>query len=117
MRLHVVTARLLRRRQTEAEKQLWEVLRDRRFLGKKILRQHPIQITIDRRKRFFIADFYCAEKKTVLELDGAYHKDRKDYDELRSALINARGFKVVRIKNEELKDMERLLAKLREYLE
>ncbi|MGE5551275.1 MAG: endonuclease domain-containing protein [Bacteroidota bacterium] len=117
MRDHVMAARLLRKRQTEAEKKLWEMLRDRRFLGRKVLRQHPIRIIIDKRRRFFLADFYCAEKETVIELDGAYHERQKDYDELRSAIINARGIRVVRIKNEDLDDLEWLTGKLMEWLE
>jgi very-short-patch-repair endonuclease len=58
----ILRARELRKEQTEAEKILWQYLRDRKFQGKKFRRQHVIS--------GFIADSYCPEEKLVIELDG-----------------------------------------------
>ncbi len=60
-------ARELRQRATDAERRAWEVLRDRRCLGLKFRRQQVI--------RGFIVDFYCAELRLAIELDGAAHED------------------------------------------
>jgi len=57
------TARELRKNQTESEGIFWEVVRNRKLFGKKFLRQHPVQLKFMGKKRFFIGDFYCAEKK------------------------------------------------------
>ena len=70
--------RELRQSSTKAEKILWEYLRNRNLDGMKFRRQHPIDK--------FIADFYCHEKKLVVELDGAVHDDKMNaqYDEART---------------------------------
>lgn len=57
--------RELRRTSTKAEKILWEHLRDKRMNGLKFRRQPPLDK--------YIADFYCHEKKLVIELDGSVH--------------------------------------------
>lgn len=72
------TARNLRRRQTPSEAILWELLRGRRLAGKKFLRQHPIRFGWYGETRFFIADFYCAEAKLVVELDGPIHEFQQE---------------------------------------
>jgi very-short-patch-repair endonuclease len=102
-------ARDLRRRQTPSEGLLWELLRDRRLAGKKFLRQHPIRFGYYGEMRFFIADFYCAEEKLVVEIDGSIHEFQQDYDLLRTWVINQLGIKVIRFKNEELEDPARVL--------
>lgn len=107
------TTRKLRREQTPSEAKVWEIVRDRRVKGKKFLRQHPIRFLYYGRKRFFVADFYCAKLKLVLEIDGKVHERQKDYDELRTFIINQLGIKVVRVTNEAVADTE----KFREWLE
>ncbi|MFY0651174.1 MAG: endonuclease domain-containing protein [Cyclobacteriaceae bacterium] len=63
-----------RKHQTEAEKILWDKVRNRNLDGFKFRRQYPIGS--------FIVDFYCYEARLVVEVDGGYHKekDQKDYD-------------------------------------
>jgi very-short-patch-repair endonuclease len=56
-----------RKSPTEAEFVLWNHLRNRNLGGYKFRRQHPIG--------GYILDFYCAEAKTGIELDGAVHQD------------------------------------------
>ena len=87
-------ARQLRRPQTPAEQRLWSRLRDRRLRGYKFRRQHPI----DR----FVADFYCAEAKLVVEIDGDSHADQRDYDVARTEYLNARGYTVIRFTNRDV---------------
>jgi very-short-patch-repair endonuclease len=88
--------RKLRQKQTDAEKLLWECLRREHLKGLKFRRQHPIGR--------YIADFYCPEARLVIELDGKIHqiKDQKKYDKIRQEIIEMRGIRVLRVKNEEI---------------
>jgi very-short-patch-repair endonuclease len=58
-------ARQLRRNQSDEEKELWRALRGRRFAGFKFRRQHAVC--------GHILDFYCADAKLAVELDGFQH--------------------------------------------
>ena len=51
---------------------------------------------------FYIADFYCSEKKLVIELDGAFHENQVEYDNIRNHTMNAMGIAVLRIRNEDV---------------
>jgi len=88
-------AKALRDNPTKAEKVLWEKLRLKQ-LGVKFRRQHPINI--------YIADFYCHEKKLVIEVDEDYHlvPDQKEHDELRTEDLKEFGIEVIRFKNEQV---------------
>ena len=110
-------ARELRKNQTPAEKLLWANLRNRKLNGYKFLRQHPIPyLGYNNRHNYFIPDFYCAEKNLVIELDGKIHDFQKEYDQNREAVLNDLGIKVIRFRNEELEDMQKVLATISEYL-
>src|SRR6185436_1076259 len=101
--------RELRQESTEAEKLLWEELRNRKFNSLKFRRQHPLDK--------FIVDFYCNEKKIVLELDGGVHNEKinKEYDEARTAMLAGLNIIVLRFKNEEvIIDMQGVLKKIRD---
>jgi very-short-patch-repair endonuclease len=52
----------------------------------------------------------------VIELDGKIHEQQKEYDEYRTFIINQLGIKVFRIKNEELKDITAVTAKIKTFL-
>ena len=65
---------------------------------------------------FFILDFYCAEKKLVLELDGKLHDFQKDYDKTRTEVLEEMGFRVLRIKNDELMHIENVKQKISDIL-
>jgi very-short-patch-repair endonuclease len=80
-------SRGLRKKQTETENILWKRLKNRTFLNKKFLRQHPIIFQIENIERFFIADFYCNEDKLVIELDGEIHSQQTEYDQYRDLII------------------------------
>ena len=88
-------ARFLRDNLTEAEKILWNKLRLKQ-LGVKFRRQHPINK--------YIADFYCHEIRLVIEVDGDNHliPDQKEYDELRTEILQEFGIEVIRFENEQV---------------
>jgi very-short-patch-repair endonuclease len=92
----VHAARDLRRGMTPAEDILWDALRGRRLNSLKFRRQHPL----DR----FILDFYCIERRLVVEVDGAVHKspDQSARDEERTVWLNAQGIRVLRVTNAEV---------------
>ena len=50
----------------------------------------------------FIADFYCNQINLVVEIDGGIHEQQKDYDKLRTEIINLYGIKVIRFTNDEI---------------
>jgi len=107
-------ARDLRKNQTSSEKILWMNLRNRKLNGFKFNRQFPIVYGRDFNgtSHFFIADFYCHEKKLVIELDGKIHNFQKEYDKERDSIINQLGLNVIRIKNEELENISKVLEKI-----
>ena len=110
------TVRNLRKNRTDAEKKFWEVCRNRGIFGKKFLRQHPIVFIYNNQERFFIADFYYAEKKLIIEIDGKIHDYQIDKDLYRTYLMSKLGYQVVRIRNEKLIDIKQIIYKIREYL-
>ena len=89
-------ARELRHPQTAAEATLWRALRSRN-LGYKFRRQHPI----DR----FIIDFYCAQAKLCIEVDGDSHAEasQKEYDAARTPYLKELGYKVIRFTNNDVR--------------
>jgi very-short-patch-repair endonuclease len=109
--------RWLRKNMTQAEKALWVKLRKRKLGGFRFLRQHPIFYQRNfNEHNFFVADFYCAECNLVIELDGKGHACRVEYDQWRDDIIRSKNIQVLRIKNEELENMELVLKKILEEL-
>jgi len=86
-------ARTMRRNMTEAEFRLWLRLRARAVEGLKFRRQVPIGP--------FIVDFFCAERRLVVEIDGSQHFAEAAIaaDARRTAWLEARGFRVLRLTN------------------
>jgi leucyl-tRNA synthetase len=110
-------ARELRNNSTDSEKLLWQKLRNRKLGGYKFLRQHPaIYRSFTNRSDYFIADFYCDEKKVVVELDGPIHEDSKEYDEFRDEEMEKLGLHVLRLQNDELTNMKDALNKILTFL-
>jgi very-short-patch-repair endonuclease len=111
-------ARELRTNVTSYERILWEELRGRRLSGYKFLRQHPIIYKADYKGlNYFIADFYCDSKKLVIELDGPIHEETKEYDQFRDEEMIYRGLHILRLKNEEVSNIEKGLFKIRSHLD
>ncbi|PKP19592.1 MAG: restriction endonuclease [Bacteroidetes bacterium HGW-Bacteroidetes-21] len=109
MNLITDLARELRKNQTPEEKILWGELRGRRLGGFKFLRQKPIICDND---LFFVADFYCAEMKLVVELDGKIHQTQKEYDAERDRIMTNMGIRVMRLENEELNNISEVRIKI-----
>lgn len=110
-------ARKLRKNPTNAEKKLWKILRKRKLDGFKFLRQHPIIYEQRQNKiNFFIADFYCAEKKLVVELDGKVHHYQKHYDQQRDLILKEKDLNVLRIKNKYLENIETVKQRILNFL-
>jgi very-short-patch-repair endonuclease len=96
-------ARVLRKNCTPEESIMWGLLRNRQLLGYKFLRQHPIKIwETSGNHYFYFADFYCAEKKLVIEIDGLIHTLQEDYDRSRDVVMKEFGYTVLRITNKEV---------------
>ena len=111
-------ARELRKNSTKAESLLWKYLRNRNLSGYKFLRQHPIIYKADYKGlNYFIADFYCHEKRIIVELDGPVHLSTIEYDKFRDDELAYKGIKVLRIRNEELENIEGVLSRILQYVE
>ncbi len=98
--------RKLRKEATSQEKILWEKLRNKKT-GLKWRRQHSIG--------GYIADFYCAEKKLIIEIDGAHHfqNENKEYDKNRTDYFDGLDVKVIRFTNEEIdKNLEEIIVRI-----
>ena len=109
--------RRFRKNQTEGEKTLWKVVRNRQIEGYKILRQYPISFKWNDQIRFFIADFYCHQMKLVIEIDGGIHETQKEYDVIREKIIDQLGYRIIRFSNEDiLNNLDYVLIQLRNEL-
>ncbi|MDD5103225.1 MAG: endonuclease domain-containing protein [Candidatus Peribacteraceae bacterium] len=88
----------LRRHMTLAEKILWKMLRTRRCGELKFRRQVNIGI--------YIVDFLCKKHRLIVEVDGGIHerKDQKAYDHERDGFLRGCGYRVLRIRNAEVRN-------------
>jgi len=85
-------ARVMRREMTPAEKKLWYgFLRTFKY---RVLRQRPID--------HYIADFYCAKLKLVIELDVKQHLNTIEYDKKRTDILQIYGLRILRFSNEQV---------------
>jgi 5-methyltetrahydrofolate--homocysteine methyltransferase len=89
-------ARALRNQPTDAERRLWHFLSAQKQRGRKFRRQAAIGA--------YIVDFVCFTDKLIVELDGPQHLDPEAarHDKRRTNWLTARGFRVVRFRNQEL---------------
>ena len=98
-------ARELRHQATPDETRLWQALRAHRLAGLAFRRQHVIGN--------YIVDFYCHEKRIVIEVDGPIHDTQVDDDRYRQEIIEARGLTVLRFQNHEvLNDLPSVLERI-----
>lgn len=84
--------KVLRQNATPAETILWHFLRNRGVGGYKFRRQQGIGP--------FILDFYCADLRLCVELDGHSHWMKNEYDIARTQFLNSQGIRVVRFPND-----------------
>ena len=90
----VPNAKELRKNMTKEEKHLWY----------DFLRSYPVRFYRQKVLGKYIADFYCAKAKLVIELDGSGHytAEGKTYDEYRTEFLEEYGITVIRIPNPEI---------------
>ena len=98
-------AKDLRQNMTDFELLLWQNLRAKRFMGFKFKRQVPIDN--------YIVDFLCTDNKLIIELDGSQHFENSNYDKERDEYLASKGYKVVRITNDNINNLEGVLEYIR----
>ena len=86
----------MRHEPTLEEDLLWQRLRGKQLGGLKFRRQHAISR--------FIADFYCAEAKLIVEVDGEIHEATRERDNERSRILESLGFRVLRVTNTDVRN-------------
>ena len=105
-------ARELRCEMTPAEKKLCAHLRFAQLDRARFRRQHAVGR--------FIVDFFCAQAKLVIEVDGDSHVTQAEYDAARTQWLNEqRNYRVLRFNNDQVLHnieavLERILETLRE---
>ena len=90
----VPLAKQLRKEMTKEERHLWY----------DFLRSYPVRFSRQKVLGKYIADFYSAEAKLVIELDGSQHyeNDNISKDAERMAFLESYGLKAIRIPNNEV---------------
>ena len=89
-------AREMRHQPTDAERALWQLLRDRRLGGFKFRRQTPVHE--------YVLDFYCEAASLAVELDGEQHAELEAaaYDTRRAERLAELRIRVMRFANHEV---------------
>ena len=92
----IPAARALRANMTDAERRLWY----------DFLRGYPVRFSRQKVLGRYIADFYCAKAKIVIELDGSQHYAARAVqdDAARTDFLHGYGLRVIRIPNNEVND-------------
>ena len=87
-------SRELRNNMTKEERHLWY----------DFLRAYPVRFSRQKVLGNYIADFYSAEAKLVIELDGSQHYEdvNAEKDTERTAFLEGYGLTVIRIPNNEV---------------
>ena len=97
----VPLAKELRRNMTKEERHLWY----------DFLRSYSVKFSRQKILGKYIVDFYSADARVVIELDGAQHRteENEQYDAERTAFLEGYGLTVVRRPNEAInKDFHRI---------
>ena len=102
-------AKILRSDMTDFEQKIWYYIRAKRFMGLKFKRQVPIGN--------YIVDFLCTDKKLIIELDGSQHFEQIEYDKQRDEFLKNKGYKVIRITNNEISNIESVLVYIKDVVE
>ena len=90
----VPLAKHLRREMTKEERHLWY----------DYLRTYPVRFSRQKILGKYIVNFYSAEAKMIIELDGSQHfeDDNMQKDTERTAFLENYGLRVIRIPNNEV---------------
>lgn len=92
---------------TKSEKEAYELLD---LVGIDYIKQHPIVTD----NNFFFADLFIPSANLIVEIDGAYHKDKsvQDRDKWRSGVIRSLGYRIIRYDNSNIFDRVKFLSDL-----
>ena len=94
-----------RRNLTESEQVLWSKLRNKQLYGYRFRCQHSIYR--------YILDFYCHKAMLAIEIDGDFHKNRKEYDNYRDKFIAGIGITTLRFSAKEVfNNVENIINKI-----
>ena len=90
----VPLARALRKNMTKEERRLWY----------DFLRDYPVRFSRQKVLGRYIADFYSAEAKLIIELDGSQHYEDENIrkDARRTEFLEAYGLRIIRVANNEI---------------
>ena len=90
----VPLARALRKNMTKEERRLWY----------DFLRDYPVRFSRQKVLGRYIADFYSAEAKLIIELDGSQHYEDESIrkDARRTEFLEAYGLRIIRVANNEI---------------
>ena len=90
----VTLARALRKNMTKEERRLWY----------DFLRDYPVRFSRQKVLGRYIADFYSAEAKLIIELDGSQHYEDENIrkDARRTEFLEAYGLRIIRVANNEI---------------
>jgi very-short-patch-repair endonuclease/restriction endonuclease S subunit len=88
-------AKALRKAGNLAEVLFWQQVKGRQFLG----------LDFDRQKIVgnYIVDFYCPNRRVVVEIDGSSHDDKEEYDQERDVFLESLGLGVIHITDTDVK--------------
>ena len=88
---NIPLAKALRKNMTPWERKLWY----------DYLRNYPVRFQRQKAIGNYIADFYCAKARLVVELDGGGHftPEQRDADAVRTNALEAMDLTVLRISN------------------
>lgn len=101
-----IKAEEMRANPTDAEKLLWEKLKNKQ-LGIKFRQQHIINK--------FIVDFCSIKSALIIEVDGKIHNTQIEADAERTGILEQEGYKVIRFTNNEIyNDIDKVLNKIKE---
>ena len=88
---NIPLAKALRKNMTPWERKLWY----------EFLRRYPVRFQRQKAIGNYIADFYCAQARLVVELDGGGHytTEQAEKDAIRTKTLEAMNLSVIRICN------------------
>ena len=103
---NIPLAKVLRKNMTPWEKKLWY----------QFLRNYPVRFQRQKAIGNYIADFYCAKAKLVIELDGSEHytPEQIEKDKIRTTKLENMNLAVLRILN---RDIDRNFNGVCEYID
>ena len=89
-------AKMLRKNMTKEERHLWY----------DFLKDYPVRFYRQKVLGSYIADFYCAKAKLIIELDGTQHYEEQGAtkDAVRTAYLEQYGLQILRFSNRDMNE-------------